>query len=56
MQKESLVKRLATVAVLATVTALAGLVASPAQAASVCLTYDVSVNGQGQADSLCLPG
>jgi hypothetical protein len=50
------VKRLAAVAVLATVTTLAGLVATPAQAASLCLTYDVRVNGQGQTDSLCLPG
>lgn len=32
------------------------LVAAPAQAQpSLCLTYDVSVNGQGQAGTQCLP-
>jgi hypothetical protein len=29
---------------------------TPAQAApSLCLTYDVSINGQGQAGTQCLP-
>ncbi|MEN8705161.1 MAG: hypothetical protein ABF306_03395 [Nocardioides marinisabuli] len=28
----------------------------PASAASICIDYDISINGQGQAGSQCLPG
>lgn len=48
-------KRIAAVFALATAAGL--LVAAPAQAEpSICLTYDVNINGQGQAGSQCLPG
>ena len=48
-------KRIAAVFVLTTAAGL--LAAAPAQAnPSICLTYDVNVNGQGQAGSQCLPG
>lgn len=30
-------------------------VAAPASAASLCLAVDVSVNGEGQAQEICLP-
>jgi hypothetical protein len=50
------VKRLVAVVALATAAGLAGLVGSPAQAASVCVDYDININGQGQAGSQCLPG
>lgn len=47
-------KRIAAVLTLAFAATL--LSAAPSQAASLCLSYDVSVNGQGQAQSICLPG
>lgn len=47
-------KRIAAVVTLAVAATLLGSVA-PAQAASVCLTYDLSLNGQGQAGTVCLP-
>jgi uncharacterized low-complexity protein len=47
-------KRIATVVALAFAALSLGAVA-PAQAASACLTYDVSINGQGQAGTICLP-
>ena len=48
-------KRLAAVSALV---AVAGLVSvAPATAEpSICLTYDIHVNGQGQAGTQCLPG
>jgi len=47
-------KRLAAALVLAAAGSLLAL--APAQAdPSVCLTYDVNVNGQGQAGTQCLP-
>ena len=49
-------KRLVTVAALAAVASLSGLVAAPASAASICVEYDVNINGQGQAGAHCLPG
>ena len=50
-------KRIAAVIALATAaTAVSAVAATPAQAASVCISYDISVNGQGQAGSHCLPG
>lgn len=47
-------KRIATVVSLAFAATL--LSAAPSQAAGVCLTYDVNVNGQGQSGSTCIPG
>lgn len=47
-------KRIAAVITLAAAATLAGAVA-PAQAASACLTYNVSINGSGQANTICLP-
>ena len=49
-------KRLVAVVTVGAAAALAGLVAAPAQAAGVCLSYDISINGQGQAQTVCLPG
>ena len=49
-------KRLAAVVAVAAVASLSGLVAAPASAASICVDYDISINGQGQAGSTCLPG
>jgi hypothetical protein len=47
-------KRIVTVVTLAFAATLLGA-AAPAQAASICLTYDLSVNGEGQAGTVCLP-
>lgn len=48
-------KRIAAVFALALAASL--VAAAPAQAdPRVCLTYDINVNGQGQAGSQCLPG
>lgn len=49
-------KRFAAVVAVAAVTTLSGMVAAPANAASLCINYDISINGQGQAGSQCLPG
>lgn len=47
-------KRIVSLFALAAAASL--LTFTPAQAApSLCLTYDISVNGQGQAGSQCLP-
>ena len=40
-------KRLVAVAALAAVASLSGLVAAPANAASICFEYDININGQG---------
>jgi hypothetical protein len=50
------VKRFVAVVTLAAAASMAGLVGSSAQAASVCIDYDININGQGQAGSQCLPG
>jgi hypothetical protein len=50
------VKRFASVVAVAAVAALSGVFAAPANAASVCINYDISINGQGQSGSQCLPG
>ena len=48
-------KRIAAAFALATTASL--IAVAPAQAdPSVCLTYDVNINGQAQAGSQCLPG
>lgn len=47
-------KRFAAVASIATVVTLSGLVAAPANAASLCISYDININGQGQAGTQCL--
>ena len=49
-------KRVIAVASVAAVFTLSGLVAAPANAASICFDYDISINGEGQAGSFCLPG
>jgi hypothetical protein len=49
-------KRFVAVATLAAAASLSGLVAAPAQAASICFEYDIDINGQGQAGAQCLPG
>jgi hypothetical protein len=49
------VKRLAAVVAVAAVTTLSGMMAAPANAASVCINYDININGQGQAGAQCLP-
>jgi len=47
-------KRIASVFALTAAASL--LTLAPAQAApSLCLTYDISINGQGQAGTQCLP-
>lgn len=48
-------KRFVVAVVLAAGASLVGL-AAPANAASLCIDYDISINGQGQAGSQCLPG
>jgi len=50
------VKRFVAVASVATVVTLSGLVAAPANAAGLCISYDININGQGQAGTQCLPG
>ena len=48
-------KRIAALVVLTAAASLVSL--APAQAApSVCFTYDISINGQGQAGTQCVPG
>ncbi len=43
-------------AVLACASAFSVIAAAPADAdPSLCVTYDVSINGQGQAGTQCLP-
>lgn len=51
-------KRLLAVTVLAPTLALGLSVATAgaASAASVCITYDITINGTQQAGSQCLPG
>ena len=49
-------KRFVAVAAVAAVVSLSGLVAAPASAASICVEYDITINGQGQAGAQCLPG
>ena len=49
-------KRFVAVAAVAAVASLSGLVAAPASAASICIEYDININGQGQAGAQCLPG
>lgn len=49
-------KRFLAVASVATAVSLSGLVAAPANAASICFDYDININGQGQAGAFCLPG
>ena len=50
-------KRLVAVVALAGAASMAGLALSPAQAdPSICITYDITINGQGQAGTQCLPG
>jgi hypothetical protein len=47
-------KRIVSVFALAAAASL--LTVAPAQATpSLCLTYDIDINGQGQAGSQCLP-
>lgn len=47
-------KRLVALVTLTAAASMAGLAFSPAQA-DACLTYDISINGQGQAGTQCLP-
>ena len=49
-------KRFVAVAAVGAVVSLSGLVAAPANAASICVEYDININGQGQAGAQCLPG
>jgi hypothetical protein len=50
------VKRFAAVLALAAISSMASAaVAGPAQAAELCVSYDINVNGQGQAGTQCLP-
>ena len=50
-------KRFVAVVTLAAAGTMVGLVGSPAQAdPSLCIQYDININGQGQAGAQCLPG
>jgi hypothetical protein len=50
------VKRFAAaLAVVAISSMAAAAVAGPAQGAELCVSYNVNINGQGQAGTQCLP-
>jgi hypothetical protein len=57
MSEGAHVKRFVALVTLTAAASMVGLLGSPAQAdPSICIQYDININGQGQAGSQCLPG